>query len=296
MFGWRRAVGPVVVAIAAITVAGCADDANGRDGVQAVAAFYPLAEAARQVGGDVVEVGDLTPAGAEPHDLEVTPDAVDDLEKADVAIVMGHGFQPAIETVADRRDGETVVVLDVLPIDDELADEDPHVWLDPRLMRDLVDAIEAALVRAAPEHEATFARNATRFRQRLAALDADFAAGLRDCERDEIVTAHDAFGHLARRYGLQQHAIAGVSPDEEPSPERLAELADLVEEDGVTTVFTESLVSPRIAETLAREAGIGTAVLNPLEGLTDDEVEAGDDYESVMRSNLAALRRALDCA
>ena len=129
------------------------------------------------------------------------------------------------------------------------------------------------------------------------ALDAEFETGLSDCERGTIVTAHDAFGWLAKRYGLEQQAIAGISPDQEPSADRLAELADLVEAQGVTTIFTEELVSPDVAETLAREAGdMRTEVLNPLEGLTDEESDAGDDYLSIMRDNLSKLRQALGCS
>jgi zinc transport system substrate-binding protein len=119
---------------------------------------------------------------------------------------------------------------------------------------------------------------------------------LSDCDRAQIVTAHAAFGRLARRYGIEQHAIAGIAPDEEPSADRIAELADLAQRDGVTTIFTETLVSPRVAETLAREAGgLETATLNPLEGFGDDENDAGANYVSVMRDNLAALRVALGC-
>jgi zinc transport system substrate-binding protein len=174
---------------------------------------------------------------------------------------------------------------------------DPHVWLDPVLYGRLVDRVARALADADPGCRDRIDRNAARLQGEIDDVAAAYADGLRDCERRTIVTAHDAFGHLARRYDLRQESIAGIAPDEEPNAARLADLADVVREQGVTTIFTEELVSRRVADALAREAGgVRTATLNPLEGLTPDEVDAGDDWASVMRSNLRRLRNALDCA
>jgi zinc transport system substrate-binding protein len=277
--------------LAVLMGSACGDTGAGDGGDRAVASFYPLAFATARIGGDL-EVVDLTPAGTEPHDLELTPDQVDEILDARVVVVMGEGFQPAVEDAAADRDGVTVTVLDTVEHDGS----DPHVWLDPERMQALVTAIADGLAEADPDHTAAYERRARALDRRLADLDAEFEAGLADCERDTIVTAHDAFGYLADRYGLEQLAIAGISPDEEPSPARLAELADLARDENVTTIFTETLVSPAVADTLAREAGgLATAVLNPLEGLSDDEAAAGDDYFSVMRANLAALRDALGC-
>jgi zinc transport system substrate-binding protein len=256
-----------------------------------VAAFYPVAWAVGQVGGSRVAVTNLTPAGAEPHDLELTPKQLDTLLDADVAVVMGDDFQPAVERAADQRDGTTVHLLDRLPV----RAGDPHVWLDPVLMRRVVAQVRAALTKADPAGKARYARNATALDAELTALDRRYRDGLATCTRDEIVTAHDAFGYLARRYGLHQEGVAGLAPDSEPDAKRLAQLSDLVTREGVTTVFTESLLSPRIADTLARETGVRTEVLNPLEGLTDGERGRGDDYLSVMDANLAKLRVALGC-
>jgi zinc transport system substrate-binding protein len=172
---------------------------------------------------------------------------------------------------------------------------DPHFWLDPTLMADAVTEIEAALAAASPDDAGTFAANAARYRRKLAALDQDMRAGLAQCDRDEIVTSHAAFHYLAHRYGLTQLPIAGLSPEAEPDAGRLAELADRIEADGITTVFYETLVAPEVAETLAREAHVDAAVLDPLEGLTGDQIDAGEDYLSVMRDNLAALTGALGC-
>jgi zinc transport system substrate-binding protein len=218
---------------------------------------------------------------------------------------MGHGFQPAVEDVAkSRHSGVTVDVLGALAAQRKLRElpsgaqetgTDPHVWLDPVLMGDVVDEVMKALTLADPAGAPIYQRNAERYRSEIEALDRRFRDGLADCARHVIVTSHAAFGYLAARYGLVQEAIAGLSPEAEPDPKRLAELADLVRREGVTTIFTEELVSPRVADTLAREAGVQTAVLNPLEGLTFQEVARGEDYVSVMDKNLATLRTALGC-
>lgn len=295
----RRVAVAAVALTAALTLAltaalgiGWRTPAAAVDRRQVVAAFYPVAWAAQEVGGDRVAVTNLTPAGAEPHDLELDPHQVDALLDADLAVVMGKGFQPAVEDVAGQRDGVTLRLLDTLAT----TRGDPHVWLDPVLMRKVVAQVRRSLTKADPRGAKVYARNAQALDAKLQQLDTRYRNGLALCARHEIVTAHEAFGYLARRYGLQQQGVAGLAPDAEPDPKRIAQLTDLVKRDGVTTVFTESLVSPRIAETLAREAGVRTDVLNPLEGLTDKERSRGDDYVGVMDANLAKLRAALGCA
>jgi zinc transport system substrate-binding protein len=263
--------------------------------VNVVGAFYPVAYVAQRVGGDRVSVTNLTPVGAEPHDLELTPKQIDEILDASVVFDLGHRFQPAVEKAAEERDGPTVSLLDRLPIHAGHQALDPHVWLDPVLMRDIVRKVRLALVKADPKGRAVYARNAAAFDRQLQALDARYRAGLARCASNVIVTSHEAFGYLARRYGLRQEGVAGLSPDAEPDAQRIARLTDLVKKDHVKVIFTEKLVSPRIAETLAREAGVKTDVLDPLEGLTDSERAHGANYISVMNDNLARLRRALDC-
>ena len=277
------------MSVAALT--GCGADSDDRPGV--VASFYPLAEAARQVGGEIVRVHNLTPPGAEPHDLELTATQVADIQDADVVLVLGDGFQPAVEKAAAGRQG-TVELLGVLgPAAGDT--DDPHVWLDPVLFATVVDHVASALGRAVPAERPAFSVGAEAYKAQLATLDRDYRAGLSDCTRREILTAHEAFGRLAQRYGLTQESIAGLSPETEPEPDRLAELADLVRRRGVTTIFTETLVSPRVADALARETGARTDVLDPIEGLSEDDGRGGMTYLSVMRDNLAKLRAALGC-
>ena len=282
-----------------------ADVAAASDGkVGVAAAFYPVAFAAQQVGGKRVDVTNLTPVGAEPHDLELTPDQIDELLDAKVAFVLGGGFQPAVEDAAERRDDGPVELLPKL-VDTQgkkVAEEgqegglDPHVWLDPVLMSQLVGEVERGLASADPKGTATYGRNTRALQDKLAALDARYRQRLTGCARDLLVTSHDAFGYLTNRYGLRQAGVAGLSPDDEPDAARLGELAQLARDEGVTTVFTEETVSPRIARTLARDAGgLRTQVLSPLESLTKKERDAKADYFTLMGANLDKIANALGC-
>jgi zinc transport system substrate-binding protein len=279
-------VSALCVIIAGIVLALAAGDndspSGGREAV--VAGFYPLAFAAREIGGGSVDVENLTPPGAEPHDLEPTPEDVEDIQSADLVLLLGQGFQPSLERAAENADGEVIELLDTPGLD--VKPGDPHVWLDPRRFARIGDAIGRAL---GNEHPARSLAG------RLVALDREYRAGLADCRRDDIVTSHEAFGYLADRYGLRQVAISGISPEAEPTPPDLQHVIDVMNDTGATTVFTEPLVSPRLADTVAAETGGTTAVLDPLEGLTPEEESAGEDYFTVMRQNLATLEDGLGC-
>jgi zinc transport system substrate-binding protein len=298
----RLAIGLLAVAL---MLSGCGSTSSSAEvGTSVVASFYPLAEAASRVGGDLVSVQNLTPPGVEPHDLELAPDDIEAIANADVIVYLGGGFQPAVEdALAEAEHAVTVDALDAVATNAAPASEadegltvDPHVWLDPARYEEIVRSVSAALSEADPANEATYAANAEAYIGQIAALDEEFRVGLSDCERITIVTSHEAFGYLADAYGLTQVGILGLSPEAEPDPRRLAELRDLVQREGVTTIFAEELVSPKVAETLASEAGVQVAVLNPIESLTDAQERAGEDYLSLMRENLDTLRRALDCA
>lgn len=286
----RRVAAALVGLTATLGVlAGCAPDAAAPAGRLTIAAgARPLAEAARWVGGDRVTVHDLTPPGAEPHDLEVTTVQMDRILDADLALVLGGGFQSAVEDATGRRDGPTFVALDAPGV----GGDDPHVWLDPISYRAVVDALAERLARIDPTHAATYRRRARAADERLLALDARIRAGLASCTRRTVLTAHDAFSRFGRRYDLRVESIAGLDPEQEPDPRRLAALADLARRTGATTVFTEELVSPQVATVLAREVGVRTAVLSPIESRpTDGPV----DYAARMDRNLTALRRGLGC-
>lgn len=282
----------VVVAALAAGAAACGGSRSGNGGPTVVTGFYPLAEAVASVATQGIDVVNLTPPGVEPHDLELTTDEADRIEDADLVVLLGGGFQPALEEAAERRDGPTLQILDELGID---GGGDPHIWLDPTVMAQIVETVTVALGEAFPDDRLSMEDRSQVYRQDLLALAVRYDETLDDCERRTFVTAHAAFGVLADKYRLTQASIAGLSPEEEPDPRRLSELADLVREEGVTTVFTEELVSPEVAETLAREAGVETAVLDPLEGLSKERIQAGESYVTVMERNLERLADALGC-
>ena len=279
-----------VLAFVLSALAGCGGSGDAGNAPTVVASFYPLAWVAERVAAPGTRVVDLTPAGAEPHDLELTPRDLETLQDADLVLYLSHGFQPAVEKAMEGRSGPSLDLLAtqaLRPGGEEGATADPHVWLDPSRLARIAIAVGERLHRE---------RAARDLAADLRALDRQFRRGLAHCRRHEIVTSHAAFGYLADRYGLDQVALTGLSPEVEPSPRDIEKLVDDVRRSGATVVFSEKLLSPRLAQTIAREAGAATAVLDPIEGLTKDEVDAGEDYVSRMRWNLATLRKALGCS
>ncbi|RZU33504.1 zinc transport system substrate-binding protein [Blastococcus saxobsidens] len=311
-----------------LLIAGCGagsadetDTAAEGNGLTVLAGFYPLEWAASRVGGDLASVSSLTPPGAEAHDLELTPQDVAAVSEADLLVYI-EGFQPAIDQAAESEAGDSAWEAGqaanlTLTAEDEghseeeeghsddeadsgeeaHADEeivDPHFWLDPTRLADVGDALAERMAELDPDNAATFEENAAAMRADLEELDGEMQEALADCSVDTLVTSHDAFGYLGDRYGFEVVGISGLEPSEEPSPAGLAEIAELVGERGVTTVYTETLVDPAVAETVASEAGVETAVLDPIEGITDES--AGDDYLQVMRANLETLQQGQSCA
>lgn len=297
------------------TLSGCAafsDDtaAPSRDGkVRVVASFYPLQYVAQRVAGSRADVVNLTKPGGEPHDLEIPPKETAQIVDADL-VLYESGFQPAVDdAIGQNSSGTTLDASDVVELvtpdhdgrdhgaadhgSTEHADLDPHFWQDPDRMAALGQAVAKKLAGVDPAHAAEYAANARRLSSDLTALGSAYARGLASCQRDTVVVSHDAFGYLSK-YGLVMEPIAGLSPGAEPTPADLARLEDLIRSDGITTVFSERLVSPRLSASLANDVGVRTAVLDPIEGLSDQT--AGDDYLSLMRQNLAALRKANGCS
>jgi zinc transport system substrate-binding protein len=283
--------------------------------LQVVAAFYPLAYVAERVGGPGVAVTNLTQPGAEPHDLELRPKQVATLARADV-VIYEQGFQPAVDEAVDQNPPKAAIdVTRVVPLentgipqgddpagdaadheghDHESLNGDPHVWLDPANLGRIAEAVADTFIDARPDASGGFTERLAAVQDDLGELDDDYRNGVANCQRRVFVTSHGAFGYLAQRYGLDMVAVSGLDPDAEPSPARLAEVAHVVRTTGVTTIFSERLVSAKVAETLAADVGVSTAVLDPIEGLTDET--AGEDYLSLMRANLAALREANGCS
>lgn len=304
----RRLLAPLVAA--PLLLAGCASDPGVAEGtVDVMASFYPLQFVAQQVGGDRVTVRSLTPPGAEPHDVELSPAQVSRIDQADLVVYLS-GFQAAVDDavaqtspvhVVDAANDTTLMTPAEEHGHEEGADAgeehdhgalDPHFWLDPSRMPSVVDDVAKELSAIDPAGASAYAANAAALNQRFDDLDAAYDTGLTTCETRTFVTSHEAFGYLADRYDLEQVGISGIDPEAEPSPARLAAVEKIVREQHVSTIFFESLVSPKVSETLADDLGIQSAVLDPIEGLAHPE----DDYFSIAERNLDALRMALSCS
>jgi zinc transport system substrate-binding protein len=312
-----------VAAVATLALTGCAAFSNttsaGKDDgqIDVSTAFYPLQFVTERVGGDLVSISDLTRPGQEPHDLELTPKQTGDVALADL-VVYSKGLQASVDAAVKQASGTLVDAADVAGLEpighdghddadhhgageteDEEAEEahdhgdlDPHFWQDPLKLAKVADAVAEALAKIDPEHASTYRSNAESLDADLTTLDQEYTAGLAHCQRDTIVVSHNAFGYLGR-YGLYIEPIAGLSPDAEPTPADLGRLQSLITSDGITTVFGERLVPAELSETLAHDMHVKTAVLDPIEGLTDET--SSDDYLSLMRANLKALEEANGC-
>ena len=335
------------LALSACTSTATSGDSSSKDGKLAVmASFYPLQYLAEKIGGEHVSVTSLTPDGAEPHDLELSPKMVDSLSSADAVIYLA-GFQSAVDEAIEQQAPKTVIDVSSAaelieagtdanhPSEDEeeATDEaqsghdheghdhdheghnheghnhdheghdheghdhhhdmsaDPHFWLDPTRMAKAATLVGDKLAEADSAHADVYKANAKALADELNTLSDTLVTKTSNCKVKTFVTAHTAFGYLADRTGLTQVGISGLDPESSPSPARLAEIAQIAKEQGVTTIFTEALIDPKVAQTLADDLGITTAVLDPIESQTD----ASKDYAATMNSNIDALTKALDC-
>ena len=324
----KRFLAAACAAATALALSACSSTApsstsGAKDGTLTVmASFYPLQYLADKIGGEHVTVTSLTPAGAEPHDLELSPKTVDALSSADAVIYLA-GFQSAVDEAIEQQGPKTVI--DVSPAvqlveagvdanhpseeEDEGTDEaqsseadghedhhhdmsaDPHFWLDPVRMANAATLVGDKLAEANPANAEMYKTNAKALKDELTSLGNDLVSKTSTCQIKTFVTAHTAFGYLADRTGLTQVGISGLDPDSSPSPARLAEISQIAKDQGVTTIFTEALIDPKIAQTLADDLGITTAVLDPIESQTDPS----KDYSGVMNDNINALTKALNC-
>lgn len=316
--GARRTLTALTTAVVvAAGASACGSDASGGSGAQpaadsVVTSFYPLQFATERVAGGKVPVTVLTKPGAEPHDLELAPQDVGAMTQARL-VVYADGFQPAVDDAVGQVDASKVLdVADAARLTLTAAEEeghdhagesesdhaahsgdDPHFWLDPERYGAVATAIAQRLGADDPANAATYSANAKAFVAELDALDQAYEKGLASCDSKVLVTSHAAFGYLAQRYGLEQHGISGLSPEAEPSAAGLKEVSDLVRTEKVSTIFQETLVEPKFAETVATSTGATLATLDPVEGITTES--SGKDYFEVMRSNLSALQKGLGC-
>jgi zinc transport system substrate-binding protein len=314
---------PLAAAVAAAAVlgtlglAGCGGSAAGggedSDKLDVVASFYPLEFIARTVGGDSVHVTTLTAPGVEPHDLELTPKQVGSIAEAKL-VLFEKNLQPAVDDAVEQNakdagfDVAPAAQLEATGADFEEPEEgtgaapaaheqnalDPHFWLDPIRYAAVVKAVEDKLADVDSANAAGYHERAKTLLTQIGELDTEYRTGLAHCKLTTFVTSHEAFAYLAKRYGLTMIGIAGFTPDSEPTPSRIKEVQDIVKTQHVTTIFSEELVSPKVAETIAHDVGVRTAVLSPIEGLTD--ANSKETYLTLMRKNLQELQKANGCS
>jgi len=260
--------------------------------IKVYTSFYPLYDFTKKIAGDKAEVINLQPVGVEPHDFEPSPQQVANLYTGRVFIFLGGMMDPWAGKIQDQLQKDGVITLEAGQ--GLMVNNDPHIWLDPVLAKEIARRICNTLVAVDGSHKEYYEQNLHALEQKLDTLDRQYRQTLTGLPRKEIITSHAAFAYLAKRYGLEQLAISGLSPQEEPSPQEMARLVTLCRSKDVKYIFFETLASPKLAETLARETGAGTLVLNPVGGLTPEEVKAGEDYFTIMAKNLASLKKALE--
>lgn len=307
----RSALAATAALALLVPVAGCSTPSSATtDGrLRVVTSFYPIMFAVQQIGGDHVAVSSLTRPGIEPHDLELTPKQVTSMAFAGL-VVYARGFQPAVDSAVEQAPKGTV--LDVAPAADlslsldkittvgssgsqagQEGGTDPHFWLDPVRYSAVGADIANRLIKADPAHRTDYVAGLHRFQAELRTLRQQFTTGLKSCSNTTIVTSHAAFGYFAERFGFKQAGVLGITPDQEPTPGRLQEVAAYVKEHHVTTIYAETLASPAVANAVANETGAKVAVLDPIEGVTS--ASAAKDYFGIMRADLATLRQGQGC-
>lgn len=324
-----KRMGQMAALVAAISVVatGCGGNKKEVQGeitgekLSVMASFYPVYDFAQKVGGDKVNVTNMVPAGTEPHDWEPATSDITRLEKADVFVYSGAGMEHWTDTVLKSLQNKDLISVEASQgislhkgHEEEHAEEheeehaehkdgeedhkhgafDPHVWLSPMNAKKEMENIKDAFVKVDPENKDYYETNYQTYAEKFDQLDQTYKDTLTPLPNKVVVVSHEAFGYLCSSYGLTQMGIEGLSPDSEPDPARMAQVIDFVNQNHIKTIFFEELVSPKVAETIANETGANTQVLNPLEGLTDEELKNGADYFSVMEKNLAVLKKALE--
>ncbi len=298
------ALGAIVVCIISAVIIGSGTKSSNPDRhtLSVVASFYPLYYFAQQIGGNKITVYNITPAGAEPHDYEPTPQDIARIEQSSLLVLNGGALEPWGDKITPTLKNKHVfVVVAGKKLFTLHAEEngdavlDPHIWLDPLLAKEEARSILEAIMRIDPANRQYYTARFDNLANRLDALNQNYAKGLKHCAQNDIITSHAAFGYLAHAYGLSQITIGGITPDEEPSAQKIAQISRFAKTHDVRYIFFERLVNPRLSQTIADEAGAKTMVLDPIEGITDREIQSGINYFTIMQHNLTNLRTALQC-
>ncbi|MFZ5988210.1 MAG: metal ABC transporter substrate-binding protein [Bacillota bacterium] len=306
-----------------VSAVGCSENVSvenkskNDERISVYTSFYTMYDFASKIGGDRVELHNLVPTGTEPHDWEPSPKDILSIEKADVLVYNGAGMEDWIEKILSSIRNEKLEVVEVSKDitllkddqeeheeessseegqenEDEHLENDPHIWLNPLLAKKQMEAIKNAFVKADPSNKDYYEKNYVDNAKKLDDLDSEYKEALSKYTKRDIIVAHKAFGYLCEAYGLRQVAIEGLNAESEPTPARMAEIVKFARDNNVKVIFFEELISPKVANAIAREVGARTEVLNPLEGLKEEDISAGKDYFSVMRENLEALKKALE--
>ncbi len=314
----RRVISGLLITAVMAVAAGCSTSSSsapafqeGSGKLKVATSFYPIYEVVHQVGGEKVDVVNMVPPGTEPHDWEPTAKHMQTLNQASVFAYNGLGMEHWVDKTLKNVQNKQLIVVETAKGAElikaeghsegdghdhaEQGEWDPHVWLDPLNVVVQVKSVRDALSQADPANKAVYEANAAAYIQQLEALNQEYKHGLTGCATQQFFTTHAAFGYLAKRYDLKQHGIMGLAPDAEPKPKEMAKIVTEAKENNVKYIFFETLVSDKVASAVAKEIGAKTLVLNPLEGLTDEQVKAGKNYVTVMRENLANLKTALEC-
>ncbi|MCM3214979.1 metal ABC transporter substrate-binding protein [Niallia taxi] len=309
----KKRYGLLLVSMIVLILAACSNDTSEKedDGkLKIMTTFYPMYEFTKNIAGDKADVELLIPSTIEPHDWEPTPKDIGNIQKADLFVYNSADMETWVSDITASIDSSDVAVVEAskgikLIEEDEEAEEseeehehehshhaDPHVWLSPVLAQQEVQTITDALVKVDPDNKEYYETESSKYIEKLKALDEEYKTELKGITSNEFITQHTAFSYLAKEYGLVQVPIAGLSPDEEPSAAKLAELKKFAEEHEINVIYFEELTSSKVAETLANELGADTEVLNALEGLSDEQQKAGEDYITVMEENLTQLKKS----
>ena len=303
------------VMIGALLFAACGNtnkEADKKEDLTIVTTFYPIYDFTKEIVGDEGNVKLLIPAGTEPHDFEPSAKERAEISDADVFVYNSSDMEFFVDSLKDSVDSKQTLMIEAAKGIDRLesqeADEheeseeghdhaheyDPHVWLDPVLAIKEVRTIAGELGEKYPDKKEIFTKNADAYIKKIEALDQKYSEELKNATNRTFVTQHAAFAYLANQYNLEQVAISGVSPDQEPTPSRLAELKEFVKKNNIKVIYFEENASSKVAETLSNETGVKLEVLNPLESLTNEQIKAGENYISVMEKNLEALKESIN--
>lgn len=301
----KRALYIVLLAILTVVIAGCGNASNSKakmvqGKVNVVTSFYPLYEFTRNIGGEYVNAINLVPAGVEPHDWSPKSRDIKNMTQAQIFVYQGAGFEGWVEDFLGSLSADSTLKVveaskgaDLIKTTENNEEFDPHAWLSPLNAVKMANNIKIALIEADPAHKDVFEQNYTKYAAKLTDLDTRYKKEIAGTSKKEIAVSHHAFAYLCRDYGLTQMSIMGLSPDAEPTAQDLKKMNEFLKEHGLKYIFFEELVSDKLAKTLAKDANVDTMVLNPIEGLTDEQMKAGKDYISIMDENLKNLVIAL---